>query len=62
MANQAQKNYIKRLSDKATQIQQEGGKKTIPAKEVFKITRSQAVKKASLEIKAVAALNKLNKK
>lgn len=44
-------NYIKRISDEATKIQKKGGTKTIPAKTVFKVKRSEAVKRAAKIIK-----------
>lgn len=52
MASQAQKEYIKKLSVRATQIQKSGGTKTVPAKTVFKMSRSEAVKKAAQQMKS----------
>lgn len=61
MANQAQKDYIKKLSARATQIQKAGGTTTKTITQ-YKMNRSDAVSKAAKEIKAQDALNKMNKK
>lgn len=42
---------IVRISNEATKIQQAGGKKTIPAKSVFKVNRADAVKQAAKKVK-----------
>ena len=42
---------IGRISNEATKIQQAGGKKTIPAKQVYKVNRADAVKQAAKKVK-----------
>jgi hypothetical protein len=42
---------IGRISDEATRIQKAGGKKTIPAKSVYKVNRADAVKQAAKKVK-----------
>lgn len=51
IAQQKSQARIRRISDEATRIQKKGGKKTIPAKSVFKVNRADAVKKAAKTVK-----------
>ena len=51
IAQQKAQARIRRISEEATRIQNQGGKKTIPAKSVFKVNRADAVKKAAKTVK-----------
>jgi hypothetical protein len=50
VAQQKAQSRIKRISDEATKIQKAGGKKTIPAKSVYKVNRATAVKQAARKL------------
>jgi hypothetical protein len=51
VAQQKSQAKIRKISDEATKIQKAGGKKTIPAKSVYKVNRATAVKQAARKLK-----------